>query len=104
MRHVRVNVTRRVDDHFLGWVEFTILGAGGKVFRFVDKDPAVSTAEILSFPFEATIACNVLGTAALPDGSNVIEIDTSPCGIESDAGETIFWVHESQMAPPQSAA
>jgi hypothetical protein len=104
MRHVRVLITRRVDDHFPGWVEFTILGAGGEVFLFVDKDPVASAVDIPSFPFESTVACNVISAVVQPDGSKVVEIDTSPWGIESDAGVSRFLVHESQLASPQSAA
>ncbi len=104
MKYVRAVVTKRVDDHFPGWVEFTIEGAGGETFRFVDKGSVVSAKEIPGFPFETTVACNVLAAAVQPDGTKVIEIDTSPWGIESDRGESRFLVHEAQLAPSQSAA
>ena len=104
MKLLRILVTKRLDDSFPGWVEFTIRGANGETFRFVDKDSVVSAVEMQSFPIETTIACTVLSVAIQPDGSKLFEVDTSPWGIESDMGTSRFMVNESQLVDAQGAA
>ena len=104
MKHVRVLVTNRFNDEFPRLVEFTLQDASGETHRFVEKEPVISSTEITRLPLEAVIACNVLGSATDPDGSILVEIDTSPWGIESDSGRSRFLVHESQLIVQGSAA
>ena len=68
MQHVRVLVTKLVNNDFPGWVEFFISGLDGVAYRFVEKAPVVSAAS-LDYPAESKIACRILNTSIQPDGS-----------------------------------
>lgn len=104
MPYVRVIVRKRMDDQFPALVEFTIVGVNGEDFHFVEKEPVVSAQPITSFPFEAAIECTALSYADHPSGSRMVEISTSPWGIESVAGLSRFWVCETQLVVPHGIA
>jgi hypothetical protein len=105
MQHVRILVTRVVSDEFPAWVEFTLSGASGETWHFTDKLPVVSDLDSCpELPFESKIACDILRAIVQPDGSEVVEIDTAPWGIETATGESRFLVTKALLLDPPYAA
>ncbi|GAB2524566.1 hypothetical protein GCM10027188_29490 [Lysobacter humi (ex Lee et al. 2017)] len=103
MQHVRIHVTKLVDDAFPGWVEFFISGADGANHRFVEKASVVSAAT-LTLPSESKIACRVHQILTQLDGRAIAEIDTAPWGVESDTGSSRFFVNVAELVDPSYAA
>lgn len=104
MQYVRIVVTKLVSDDFPGWVEFTLTGADGEIFRFVDKAPIVAEGLASEYPFESRVACHIVKSIAQPDGTEIVDIDTSPWGIETGTGQSRFLVRDSQLVDSPYAA
>jgi hypothetical protein len=101
MPEIRVTITRFIDESFPGWVEFQIVDADGRVWRFQEKVPVITTEDLWidsEYPRPGSIACTVLRQHDDPAGRQVLTIDTSrPWGIESVDGTTVFEILPEQL-------
>lgn len=96
MPTVRCEIVRWVaDEPQPGLVEARLVDADGRVWTFIDKEPMFAPRPLRqprTFPVPAIIRCQVLEREQLPDGREVVTIDTAtPDGLESE-GNTIFRV------------
>jgi hypothetical protein len=101
MLFIKVQISRYVDAHFPGWVEFSMVDANGQPHVFIDKIPAITEShldEFSSFPQPGLVACIALERKERDDGRQLVLIDTqSPFGIESTDGRTQFDVFSEQL-------
>jgi hypothetical protein len=101
MPTVSVQITRYVDNHFPGFVEFVLVDVLGVAHTFVEKVPYVS-AESLSaastYPCNGEIECEVCREWKDKAGHafSILRID-SPWGLGSTSGETEITVSSSQL-------
>jgi hypothetical protein len=89
------------DEPQPGWVEANLTDANGRVWQLFDKW-VIFSSEVLSgadtFPRSGSIACEVLGTEVMPDGTVVVAISTEhPDHVESVDGESRFLVRADQV-------
>ena len=96
-----VQITRLVDEHFPGFVEFVFEDADGAARVFVDKVPVVTREQLgaaSDYPFAGVIECAVVETWTDSMGRSLAKIDTErPWGIATGSGETQFVVLASQV-------
>lgn len=101
MRRLNVQIIQCLDDSFPGWVEFTLTDASGKAHHFIEKISVICSEHLDShtvYPVARTIECQVISQLTDHEGKLVVEVDTStPWGITSTTGESIFIVLESSM-------
>lgn len=101
MQFVKVEICRYVDAHFPGWVECSVVDAGGHAHYFVEKIPALTEANLDQasvLPQPGTFACIVLSRRERDDGREIVLIDTrSSSGIKSTGGRTLFYVFSEQL-------
>jgi hypothetical protein len=102
MPAVSVQITRYVDDHFPGFVEFVLIDALGTTHTFVEKVPVVSIDNLSStstYPCNVEIQCEIYREWQDDAGLSFAAICTEkPWGIESANGETRFTVFSSQLS------
>ena len=101
MLFVKVQICRYVDLSFPGWVEFSMVDAGGHPHVFVEKIPAVTKSvldESSSFPHPGLLGCIAVERKEREDGRQLVLIDTqSPYDIKSTVGSTQFYVFSEQL-------
>jgi hypothetical protein len=98
---VSVQITGCVDDHSPGVVSCELCDAHKRIWRFVEKVPVVSLANLTArsaYPQAGEIRCRVLSRSVDEGGRAITRIDTaSPDGVESTDGNTIFEVLSDQV-------
>lgn len=70
---VRVTATRWADDHFPGWIEAVIRGAGGRDHLVVEKVPVLTALDLRpgsDYPVELWLSATA--TAVESDGVRVV--------------------------------
>ena len=101
MLGVKITILRYADDSHPGWAECELTDEHGKGWRFIEKVPVVTRADLdssSSYPQPGLIACQIIDRRLAPDGREVVTIDTSiPWDIESISGETRFDVSPNQL-------
>lgn len=100
MLGVHVEICRYVDDSQPGWVECVLTDAHGVVWRFIEKVPVVTTADLScnsEYPQPGVVACEVVDRKTSGQ-SDLLVIDTElPWGVAATSGESRFVVHQSQI-------
>ena len=101
MPTLTVQITRFVDEHFPGFVEFTFEDADGATHVFVEKVPILSEQELLAtscYPRAGTLDCERESVWRDAAGRLLARINTAlPWGVESSSGRTKFVVLASQL-------
>jgi hypothetical protein len=100
MRAVLVTITRFTDEHFPGFVECELVDVAGRTWKFEEKVPIVSSEDLWTdskYPKKGFIACNVLRRGEDAAGRKVVTVETSPWGIESVEGATVFDLFAEQL-------
>lgn len=101
MTCIAVEISRFVDAHQPGFVECTLVDAGGTRHFFLEKLPVVTSANLWSgsnYPQPGVIACEVKEEWLNNDGKALAKISTEqPFGVESNAGLTSFVVLQAQL-------
>ena len=101
MPSVSVAISRFVDEHFPGFVEFVLVDALGARHTFVDKVPIVTEAALQSgstYPHPGTLPCEIVGEFCDASGRLLVQVSTArPCGVESTAGAYTFSVLAAQV-------
>ena len=101
MPSVAVTISRFTDQNFPGWVEFLLVDAHGRTWKFEEKVPVITTEDLWTdseYPRQGSIACTVLSRSVDASGRMVVTIDTSrPWGIECTDGSTVFDVCVEQI-------
>jgi hypothetical protein len=99
MHHLKVSITRFVDDHQPGVVECVFSDARGVSHTVIEKIPVITTEDLRSdsrYPRGGEIACTVLERFVDSRGEHVVRIDTElPWHVETVEGETVFEVPAS---------
>jgi hypothetical protein len=89
------------DEPQPGLVEAHLTDADGRLWRFIDKEPIFCSdtiSRLAQFPVAGAIRCQIIDHDTLPDGGQVVTIDTSsPDGVDS-GGATIFRVAASAIS------
>jgi hypothetical protein len=88
--HLKISITRWVDDAFPGFVECEFVDVSGVRHTFVDKVPVVTADPIdssASFPLSGSVVCTILSRNI--DGSMDVEVDL-PLG----AQRTTVWLRD----------
>ena len=102
MDAVSVQITGYVDEHFPGFVSCALRDAHGRTWQFVDKVPIFSLADLTGgsvYPQPGVIRCQVVSRSVDAAGRALVRVDTStPDGVESTDGNTIFDVFAEQLA------
>ena len=108
MHAVSVQITGYVDDHFPGIVSCILRDIHGRAWRFVEKAPVVSLANLTersAYPQNGEIACRVMTRSEDPSGRATVVVDTSsPSDVESEEGQTRFEVFADQLVEVPGAA
>ncbi len=98
---INVMLMRWVSDDQPGIVECQLIDRFGKVWRFIEKLPVVSTQPLCgadSYPQPGIVACQVIERGRDVSGREVAEIDTgTPWGVETIEGTTRFHVFMDQL-------
>lgn len=98
---VAIQITRYVDDSYPGFVECRFVDAAGREWLFIEKVPVVTSADLdahSSYPQPGVIACQVIERRKVPDGHEVVTVDTEePWHVEATSGETRFDVLADQL-------
>lgn len=97
-----VQITRFVDEHQPGFVEFAFKDADGVARVFIDKVPVVTREDLGAtsvYPCAGAIACEIVETWTDAVGRSLARIDTErPWHIETAFGETHFVVLAEQVS------
>lgn len=100
MHELGVSITEYVSDEQPGWVRCSFVDAAGREWRFVEKVPVVSRANLTrgdSYPQPGRIRCRIISRSAAY-GRPTARIDMrDPWGIESVDGESEFEVFVDQL-------
>jgi hypothetical protein len=98
---VNVAIVRWVDDDPPGFVECQLTDMFGTVWRFIEKQPVVSSQPISAasnYPQAGVIACQVTKLGRNAAGREIVEIDTTaPWGVQAVDGTTRFQVYADQV-------
>ncbi len=90
MLGVQITIFRYADDSQPGWVECILTDVRGQEWRFIEKVPVVTRADLdasSTYPQSGVIACQIIDRRLAPDGREVVTIDTSlPWDIPSTSG------------------
>jgi len=101
MPSVSVSISRFVDEHFPGFVEFIITDAVGMRHTFVDKVPIVTEANLhleSVYPQPGMLPCEIVAESSDINGRGLVQVSTArPCGVESTEGASIFSVLATQV-------
>ncbi len=101
MTAVNVEIIRWVDDDQPGFVECRLIDVSGRDWRFVDKLPVFTAANLSrksAYPQPGIIACEVEKTWSDEVGRELCLINTDrPWGVESTSSETRFHVLSTQL-------
>lgn len=102
MPNVKISIEQIIDfSDCPGWVRCELRDAFGCIWKFEEKIPIVSAAELSlesTFPATGAIACIVVERLRDPDGRAIIAIDTErPDGVESVDGQSRFVVFAEQL-------
>jgi hypothetical protein len=100
--YVRAAITRWVDDHQPGFVEYRFTDRFGHEWTIVEKLPVVTANESVwsnrRFPQPAFIAREIVSRGRDETGNEIAEISIEkPCAIEALDGTTRFEVLASQL-------
>lgn len=98
---IKADITRLADSSQPGFVELVFTDALGRLHRFVEKIPVVTTDsldETSSYPRPSTIECVIVAHGVDGIGGRIITVDTSePWHIASTSGESTFVVRPEQL-------
>jgi hypothetical protein len=98
---INVMIVRWVSDYQPGIVECELADRFGRVWRFIEKEPVVSTRLLGSesrYPQRGAIACQVSKRGHDELGREIAEIDTGAVwGVEAVDGTTRFHVFADQL-------
>jgi hypothetical protein len=101
MLGVKITIRRYAHHSQPGWVECKLTDAHGQEWRFIEKAPVVTRADLdasTSYPQSGVIACQIIDRRLAPDGREVVTVDTSlPWDIASASGQTHFDVSPNQL-------
>ncbi|WP_394782240.1 hypothetical protein [Undibacterium sp.] len=101
MFNLVVEIERFVDNDFPGFVECSLVDAGGVRHEFVEKVPVVSSANLRddsTYLQSGYIGCIIENERIDKLGRHLMQVDTNqPWGIESIVGETRFEVLAEQI-------
>lgn len=101
MPTVSIQITRFVDEHFPGIVEFALKDALGNTHLFIEKAPIVSSENLYSasiYPCFGKIDCEIENEWRDEKGCLLFRINTDlPWHVESTTGESVFIVHATQI-------
>jgi hypothetical protein len=93
---VRVCIVRFVDPHQPGFVECELIDFRGRLWRFIEKVPVVSSSELhehSAYPADGFVACQILSAFISEEHKEVVRISTGePWGVEAVGGESEFEV------------
>lgn len=97
-----VEITRYVSDDVPGFVECALTDAEGKVHRFIDKVPVVSTDDYLAadsaYPQPGVLGCIIVEEWTDAQGRSLVRVSTQePWSIEATDGCQEFVVLASQL-------
>ena len=96
MTALRVSIASFIDEYQPGIVECWLVDVRGHTWRFHEKAPIVSAADLWidsEYPQPGSIECNVLESKLDPSGREVLMIET----IESTDGFRVFEVFADQL-------
>lgn len=100
---VSVAITRWIDDHQPGVVEFELTDAAGDVHRFVEKVPIISAGPLDSasdYPAPGELDCVVISV----DDATVTIDTATPWHVESVAGLSRFVVPRGAITASDDVA
>ncbi|HEU4888071.1 MAG TPA: hypothetical protein VFV49_09310 [Thermoanaerobaculia bacterium] len=98
---MNVEITRWVDDHQPGFVEFRLVDAFGVSHYFVEKVPIISSASLTrddDYPRRGELDCTLIAPPSLQDGVSVVTIDTTePWDVTAVNGQSRFVVDAREV-------
>jgi hypothetical protein len=101
MTAVRATISKFLDESFPGWVECWFEDSQGRAWTFHEKVPVLTADDLWvdsEYPRPCAIACMILEHKSDSVGRRIAVIDTSsPWGIESTEGTTVFEVFSEQL-------
>ena len=101
MLGVKITILRYADDSQPGWVECILTDVHGQEWRFIEKVPVVTRADLDAasrYPQSGVIACQIIDRRLALDDREVVTIDTSvPWDIPFTSGQTRFDVSPNQL-------
>jgi hypothetical protein len=90
-----------VDESFPGWVEFQLEDVHGRLWKFQEKVPVITSEDLWAnseYPREGAVACTILERKTDSAGRKILTIATNrPWGVESIDGTAIFEVLAKQV-------